>query len=368
MSRQETSLAEMLRSARSASGLELSEIARQTGVRREYLAAMEEDRPQDLPEPVYVRNFVKLYAAAVGLDVNAALELYATERAGPRHQPAAEADVAAAPPPAQRRPRERTRERQPAAAPPTAPGSDYVSTGGTNRRRTPRIGAWLPGLLMVAVVVALAVWGFNSTLFRPGQQPVTTGEDLSPVVTEPEEPARAGAAQTTRLSVSTDPPGARVLVDAFPLEGVTPIVEAPVTAVADRLIRVELPGYEPVEAVFDLTFNRNLSFVLAPAAPEPVEQADDGQPAGPVTGDVDSGMVLVEVNADSWLEIYPGSARSGTPLVYTTATAGQTWELPLPVFVYVGNAAGVEVTVAGQPPETMGSAGQVLGRAFTAEE
>ncbi len=74
------SLGELLRQARDERGLELSDIAELTHVRREYLRALEEGRFEDLPEDVYTKNFVRLYAQAAGLDVDTTLETYTRER------------------------------------------------------------------------------------------------------------------------------------------------------------------------------------------------------------------------------------------------------------------------------------------------
>ncbi len=384
-----TTLSEALRSAREARGLDLTAVARLTSVRKDYLEALEEDRHADLPESVYVRNFVKLFAQAVGLDGRAALEMYTAERQA-RSDPGFAAGTTQAAPP-----RGRSRARAVAAAdtpggPPqavreTAPrqnqAPDYVSTGRGQGSRRPVFATWLPSLLMIAVVVGLAVWGFNSTLFRSGTDPVAGNANepagpagapaAAPDGDSTDDATLAGFVGTSRLSIITEPPGARVLIDAFPLEGVTPISNAPVTALDNRAIRVELEGYEPFESEFDLTFNRNLSFVLAPASEAPDEQdenaeadADEGldQAATP------SGRIRIAVTDESWLEIYPGTTRSGTPLVYTVAAAGQSFEYDLPVYVHVGNAAGINVSIAGSPAFTLGSAGEVMGRVFTDQD
>lgn len=349
------SLAEMLRAARLARGLELSDLARLTSVRSDYLDALENDRHADLPESVYVRNFVKLFAQAVGLDSRAALELYMAEYHGRQDAPEVGVATRVAPPAARQR------------AGHTA-GSEVASSGRGRRRDGPAFGSWLPSLLLVAVVVGLAVWGFNSALFRPGQAP--SGPTVAQNGTsggEEETPLPPGVG-TSRLSVSTEPSGARVLVDAFPLEGTTPIADAPVTALPNRVVRVELEGYQPFEAEFDLSFNRNLSFVLSEAALLPEEDDDDaggviGAPGGQeVAGD---GMIQLDITDLTWLEVYSGTARSGTPLVYTTAAAGQSYQFDLPVYVHVGNAAGVAVSVSGRNLGSLGSAGQVMGRSFT---
>jgi cytoskeleton protein RodZ len=224
----------------------------------------------------------------------------------------------------------------------------------------------------VFVVVGLAVWGFNSTLFRPGS-PSPAVESVTPAAPALQEPLAAvpEAAETVRLSISSEPPGARVYVDEFPLDGTTPISSAPVTGRASRTVRLELEGYEPSEASIDLTFDRNLSFVLAPVSDEPLAATDDTTPAGEAApgrtaaAAGGAGQISLTVSDLSWLEVYQGTQRSGTPLVYTTATAGQSYLFNLPVFVHVGNAAGVQAVVDGEDIGSLGSAGQVLGRAFT---
>ena len=78
-----------------------------------------------------------------------------------------------------------------------------------------------------------------------------------------------------------------------------------------------------------------------------------------------SGALTLTVVDTTWLEVYTGGARNaGERLVYTTAQAGDRYDFDLPVFVYVGNAAGVRVALEGQDLGAMGGPGAVLGRAF----
>lgn len=377
-------LGEMLKAARESTGLELIELSRQTAVRGDYLAALEEDRLDELPEPVYVRNFVRLYAQAVGLDARKALEMYGAALVAEQGSLAA----AAAEPPARRR-RDRAAAAAGTAGSAAAAQPARTAQAGAAPRQTARtarpkdqprfrgIGTWLPSLLLIVLVVGLAVWGFNSTLFRPGTatQAGETGstqaedpaQDSPGGLTGPAAETEPGAADSVRLTVTTEPAGARVLVDAFPIEGLTPITGAPVTARESRLIRVELEGHEPFEAPFDLTFDRNLSFVLQEAA-EPEAGLPDDPDGEPGAAASEEGTITVTVSDESWLEIYPGTAREGTPHVYTTAAPGETWSFDLPVFVRVGNAAGVSVSVGGTDLGPLGSAGEITGRAFTAED
>ena len=74
------SLGDVLREARESKDLSLNDVADITHIRKEYLRALDEGRYDDLPEEVYTRNFIKLYAGAVGLDDTRLLERYSRER------------------------------------------------------------------------------------------------------------------------------------------------------------------------------------------------------------------------------------------------------------------------------------------------
>lgn len=368
-------LSELLLGARTAAGLELAEVAQRTHIRREYLKALDEGRYEDLPEDVYTRNFVRLYAQAVGASPETALELYRNERRDAVGMNTIEVQL--------ERDRERAkRERQPAARPQRAAPPP---------RRGPALGSLLTTLLLVAGVVALAVWGYNTVLFKPNRAPqraATTGPQAVPV--EPATPPaglaatpapglaeaepETGEARTVRLSISSEPPGAEVFVDQFPLPGVTPISSAPVTAREGRVVRVALDGYEPVETRVDLTFDRNLSFALTPVAPPDPQAAQPGEAGGP--GEVVAGAtaaagvaadeVTITVSEPTWLEVYQGTARNqGERLVYTTANPGQSYTFVLPIYVHAGNASGVRLAVGGQDRGQLGSTGEVVGRAVT---
>ncbi|MBU6428030.1 MAG: DUF4115 domain-containing protein [Cyanobacteria bacterium REEB65] len=59
-----------LRQAREAKNLSLEDVAHSTLVQARHLAALEEGRSQDLPEPIYVKNFIRKFAHAVGLSAD----------------------------------------------------------------------------------------------------------------------------------------------------------------------------------------------------------------------------------------------------------------------------------------------------------
>lgn len=61
-------LGSSLREARERGDLELSRVERDTRIRAKYLTALEDERFDRLPAPVYARAFLRSYAAYLGLD------------------------------------------------------------------------------------------------------------------------------------------------------------------------------------------------------------------------------------------------------------------------------------------------------------
>ena len=349
------SLGEILRQARLSRGMKLSDVAEVTHVRKEYLKALEEGCYENLPEDVYSRNFLRLYAQAVGLSSDRLVNAYLHERRQAVGVSTLEQQL------------EEGRKRAPRTERPA--------------RRAIQLGPWFPTLLLVAALVALAVWGFNSLLFNPGSgnsgdRPVTVPQTATPQESVPNTDATPAESDTdtapapgqeVTIDIETEPPGARVSIDGFELPGTTPLLGIPVTARAERQVRATLDGFVPFEGNFDLSFSRALaiSLVADDSQEAPTAAGDDGEPeviAAPATGD---GQISLVITEETWLEVYQSTERnSGNRLVYTTVPAGERYLFDLPVYVHVGNAAGVQVFVNGQDLGVLGSSGAVLGRAF----
>lgn len=349
-----TELGRLLREARAERGLEIADIAELTHVRQDYLRAIEEGRYADLPEDVYSRNFVRLFAQTVGVPPSEALDVYQAERQRAGGLTTIEERL----------------EKERRGEPPPPPSRRRLDAP-----RGPRIGPTVLTLVLVFSLVGLAVWGYNSLFFRGASTPNTlengsTGQLLpAPGQNAPSEPAATTTPQTpvgveapatagtVLIDVISSPPGARVTIDGFQLPGVTPIRSAPVTARSGRVMRVVLEGYEPWEESVDLSEARAVEVNLTQVAASGTE--------APEGSTVAQGQLALNITAPSWLEVYRGGARNqGERLVYTTAQPGATYTFDLPVYVYVGNAAGVEVTVGDAPAIVMGSSGAIVGRAF----
>lgn len=65
-----------LKTKREAMGLSLKDVHLQTRIRVSYLQAIENDDFNELPEPAYARNFIKIYARSLGVDEKLILARY----------------------------------------------------------------------------------------------------------------------------------------------------------------------------------------------------------------------------------------------------------------------------------------------------
>ncbi|QOX80565.1 helix-turn-helix domain-containing protein [Trichlorobacter lovleyi] len=69
----------ILRRCREFNHISLEDAAEATKIGKNYLRALEEDRPQDLPSPAYLKGFLRTYAAYLGLQAEELLQLAAQQ-------------------------------------------------------------------------------------------------------------------------------------------------------------------------------------------------------------------------------------------------------------------------------------------------
>ena len=369
-------LGRTLREAREDKDLELRDLAEITSVRLTHLEALEAGDYQRLPEEVYSKNFVKLYAQAVGLDPARMLLLYGHERralTGIAHTPGAALELP--------------------LEPPTPRFGPFLSSALDNPRLTRALGLLLTLLLVVGVVLA-ALWAFNG-LFATTQvvTPEATQDATAPGAGEPRaaasEPATAAPAETqeTRtpaplplpattaagttpdgaaqppadaivlLSLRTTPPSAQVSIDGYRF-GQSPIMDAPVRT-GTRTVRVERGGYRPFERTLELNRDRHLNIELLPKG----ALTGAGTLQVPAQTNTQAEVTLT-VTAEAWLEVYAGSARGdGERLVYKIVQPGETFSFDVPVYIFTGNAGGV-IVACGDTAEPLGASGAVVGAVY----
>lgn len=76
-------LGELLREARRDRAMTLAEVESDTRINRDYLDALEQERFELLPAPVYARGFLRAYARHLGLDEEATLALLPSDLPSP---------------------------------------------------------------------------------------------------------------------------------------------------------------------------------------------------------------------------------------------------------------------------------------------
>ena len=325
-----------LRAAREAKGLSLSQLADQTRVRISALEAIEAGDFERLPEPIYVQSYLRAFAQAVGAPVDPVLEAF--RRTSPSLPPASAVAAAVS---------RRTIETRP---------SGGLSMGG--------IALGLAALALVAgyLFVSLrsqaitnpntVVAPTTATSDPPGTTAGTPTPDTSssPSNSGPSNPSdpTAGttpgstptAVGTVNLSVTSTPPGATVLLDGISI-GVTPLLNAPVTAGSSRELRVELPGYKATVKTVDLSSNRSYAATLVANPPA-------GTPATPAS----AGQVTLTFQGSSWVRVTDATGKR----VYEGIPAkGTVKNFPGPVTVRAGRPDLIVASVGGQSKGSLGT-------------
>ena len=156
-----------LREARERQGLSLEQAAEATRIAARHLRALEEERFERLPEPVYARGFLREYTAFLGLDPHPFLDEYTATLAEPESPP---------PPRARRRPIRTFRPRRSGAA---------------------------VVLTLTVVLVALLAWRFGGT---GGQQTNTIPRLNKPSTTRTQPRAASAQARPRPPARETTPP------------------------------------------------------------------------------------------------------------------------------------------------------------------
>jgi cytoskeletal protein RodZ len=77
--RQARTVADELRTSREMKGLRVDDLANELRIKREYLEALEKGRYNDLPSPVYIKNYLQRYAKRLGVSWAAIEERYKQE-------------------------------------------------------------------------------------------------------------------------------------------------------------------------------------------------------------------------------------------------------------------------------------------------
>ncbi len=208
-------------------------------------------------------------------------------------------------------------------------------------RRRRRRGWWLVLLAALGLLLGGGWW-----LLSRQPPPAPPEIELAAPPPPPKPPDQSV------LSVVTEPDGAVVWLDGFRL-GQAPVKGS--FSPGKRQLRVEAEGYQVYEAEIELEpgGERQLKISLTPLPQEKKEA-----PAAPP-------QLTLRFRERAWVRV---TTPDGRKLYEGIPPVGSEQTYPLPVVVRTGNAAGVQVILAGKDLGVMGGEGLVVERRFDAPQ
>ena len=299
----------MLREARESLGISIGDVSSRTRLSVDQIRAIEEENLERLPEPVYVRAFLRAYAKAIDIDYEPVVNDYVTRCGGggvriPEHAP-----------------EEAFRE-----------VAYYES---------PRPSRWkFVGLLLLIVVVTLGIWGvYSGTFARLMEADGTEAAKVENGVSEV-APNVAPAPEAPKTTAPVEVADASK--PAAPAAQTAPAPEA--APAAPETASQTTPPASPAEAPAPVT--------EAPAQPAaPVEApAAASEAASQTTEAVPAETYAAEfhTSASCWVHVI---APDGRNLIAREMKPGETQSVALPAGtrVTVGNPPALILTLDGHP-------------------
>ncbi|PYG00772.1 cytoskeleton protein RodZ [Thioalkalivibrio sp. ALE21] len=321
-----------LRVAREGAGLEIAELSRRTHLGRALLEDLEANRFEHIT-PAYVRGYLRSCARELGVDAEPWVQAY---------------------------------DRRAPAEP--APRPVATRKHRANRRRA--VWPYWVGALLVVVLLAVATVFWAEDVSLDALPEFGTGDGLPTLETEttPDEPAGQEPAEGR----PQDEPGAATEGDTAPdTETGTVEAETPAIGPPEPLARPERdPAAE--EASEDTAADTGMDTVPEdagidePVAPAPVDEAGAAGEETEVvevpeeitegtTGEAESAPsadgraeLILEIRETSWVEIRDADGAVVLTGVLSPGTREQL-QLELPGRAVLGNAAGVDLTLNGEP-------------------
>lgn len=296
----------MLREARESLGISIGDVSSRTRLSVDQIRAIEEENLERLPEPVYVRAFLRAYAKAIDIDYEPLVNDYVTRCGGggvriPEHAP-----------------EEAFRE------------VAYYDS--------PRPSRWkFAGLLVLIVVVTLGIWGVYSGTFArlmeaDGTEAAKVENGVSEVAPNvapaPEAPKTTAPVEVADAS-KPEASAAQTLASAPEAEQTAPQTPLP-AAPAEESVSVSAAPAQPAAPV-----------EVPAAAVEAAAQTAETVPAETYAAEF-------HTSASCWVHVI---APDGQNLIAREMKPGETQSVALPAGtrVTVGNPPALILTLDGHP-------------------
>lgn len=294
-------LGQMLREAREAREMSLAEAESQTRIRQKFIAALEAEEWDLLPNDVTIRGFLRKYAAFLGLEEDTVLQLFQQ-----RVKPAGvQAEIAALS---------------------SAREVDYrpieMNLASSPLRTLPR--GWLPAALIGALLLA----GALLLLFRP--------QFISNLLAMPRDLPAPGDVIALEATATPTATAEVDRITATPTATTQPTATPVQTSTATPTVTTALTTTLPLTSTAGVTTT------------VPVQAF---QPADKIVLDL-------EITARSWIRLLTDNGLA-TEAVLEPGTK-QTWEARQSMVLRTGNAAGVIVKINGQTQPQLGGTGEVI--------
>ncbi len=313
-----TGLGERLIAAREARELTLAVVAHKLRLSAATLKALESDRFEDLPEPIFVRGYLRAYARLLGMDTEVFVVEY--DRLVDTSEPVLE------------------------------------PTSGI-RRRSPTRARYLRGatvLLVVVAVVMLGTWWYSRLKHDiPTRFQIASSEADQPVSPASVPPSPESDSPNPDLGpvpmLSPDTPP-QSLASAAAGEGVGAVKPEPLIAETAVATGPPLPHVSelPVSADADAAVQRrDVGSTVEPSVPDlPIAPlaSEHGRLVKASRAPVGEDVLLINANDESWADIVDAN---GYQLLYYPLRPGMVLRLQgqAPLRVYLGNAPAVDVSL-----------------------
>ena len=327
IARRAVTIGELLRETRQQYGTTVEQIGAALRIRPVFLQAIEDNRYDRLPGPVYALGFVRTYADYLGLDGEAVAQRFKTESAGLETKP----DLSFPMPLPER----------------SMPGG---------------------ALLLVALIVAAcayAIWYYRAAGERtPTERVAEVPSQLIPLPPPVPEPGVGAALPSTAPAPDTaiTPPAPSSTSPPAEQPAAAPVgsgtaTGTPATAAAPGAQSGQPSG--PIAAAVPSPAAPPAPAELArlPAIPEPPATApplDKPRVYGVTNGPV---RIVIKASADSWVQVRDVDQ---TVISMRVLKQGETYRVPdrPGLMLRTGNAGGLEITVDGRPVAPVGPAGK----------